>query len=230
MLAAVLGLAPLLQHLPQAVLAASIIVAVLGLIDLASIRRTWRYSRQEGAAQLATLLGVLLHGVEAGILLGVGLSLLLFLWRTSRPHMAVVGQVPGSEHFRNVERYQVVESVSVLSLRVDESLYFPNARYLEERIGALIATRPKARHLVLMCSGVNLIDASALDTLEAISERLLSAGVQLHLAEVKGPVMDRLLRSDFIERFGGQVFVSQYQALRTLDPESTQRALTIERN
>lgn len=225
MLAAVLGLAPLLQHLPQAVLAASIIVAVVGLIDVSGLRRTWRYSPQEGMAQLATLVGVLLYGVEAGILLGVSLSLLLFLWRTSRPHMAVVGQLPGSEHFRNVERYQVVESPSVLSLRVDESLYFPNARFLEERIGALIANRSSVRHLVLMCSGVNQIDASALDTLEAISERLHSAGVQLHLAEVKGPVMDRLQRSEFLQRFGGQVFVSQYQALRTLDAESTARAM-----
>ncbi|MFZ3152418.1 SulP family inorganic anion transporter [Pseudomonas sp.] len=224
MLAAVLMLAPLLQHLPQAVLAASIIVAVMGLIDLSSLRRTWRYSREEGAAQLATVLGVLLYGVEAGILLGVGLSLLLFLWRTSRPHMAVVGQVPGSEHFRNVERYQVVESPSVLSLRVDESLYFPNVRYLEERIAALIAQRPGVRHLVLMCSGVNQIDASAVDTLEAISERLHSAGVQLHLAEVKGPVMDRLRRSEFIQRFAGQVFISQYQALQALDPASVARA------
>jgi sulfate permease, SulP family len=216
--------------LPQAVLAASILVAVLGLIDLPSLRRTWRYSAQEGMAQLATLLGVLLYGVEIGILLGVSLSLLLFLWRTSRPHMAVVGQLPGSEHFRNVERYKVVESPSVLSLRVDESLYFPNARYLEERVAALIAERSGVHHLVLMCSGVNQIDASALDTLEAISERLHSAGVQLHLAEVKGPVMDRLKRSDFLQRFGGQVFVSQYQALRTLDMESTQRAVHPEQN
>ena len=113
----------------------------------------------------------------------------------------------------------------MLSLRVDESLYFPNARFLEERIGALIANRSSVRHLVLMCSGVNQIDASALDTLEAISERLHSAGVQLHLAEVKGPVMDRLQRSEFLQRFGGQVFVSQYQALRTLDAESTARAM-----
>ena len=203
---------------------------MLGLIDLPSLRRTWRYSAQEGMAQLATLLGVLLYGVEIGILLGVSLSLLLFLWRTSRPHMAVVGQLPGSEHFRNVERYKVVESPSVLSLRVDESLYFPNARYLEERVAALIAKRSGVHHLVLMCSGVNQIDASALDTLEAISERLHSAGVQLHLAEVKGPVMDRLKRSDFLQRFGGQVFVSQYQALRTLDMESTQRAVHPEQN
>jgi SulP family sulfate permease len=224
----VLLLTPLLHNLPQAVLAATIIVAVLGLVDLGALRRTWHFSRADGAAQLATLGGVLLLGVEAGILLGVGLSLLLFLWRTSRPHMAVVGQLPGSEHFRNILRFAVVESPSVLSLRVDESLYFPNARYLEERIGELIATRPLVRHLVLMCPGVNLIDASALDSLEAIVERLHSAGVQLHLSEVKGPVMDQLKRSDFLERFGGRVFVSQFEALRALDPQSTQRALSHE--
>ena len=221
----VLLLTPLLHNLPQAVLAATIIVAVLSLVDLKALGRTWRYSRQDGAAQAATLGGVLLLGVEAGILMGVGLSLLLFLWRTSRPHVAVVGQVPGSEHFRNIERFAVVESPSVLSLRVDESLYFPNARFLEERIGELIAARPQVRHLVLMCPGVNLIDASALESLEAIVERLHAAGVQLHLSEVKGPVMDQLRRSDFLEHFGGQVFVSQYEALRVLDPLSTRRAL-----
>jgi SulP family sulfate permease len=220
MLAAVLGLAPVLLHLPQAVLAASILVAVVGLVDVPTLRHTWRYSKAEGGAQLATFFGVLLQGVESGIMLGVGLSLLLFLWRTSRPHMAVVGQVPGSQHFRNVQRHETVLSPSVLSLRVDESLYFPNARYLEARIGELIAVSPEVRHLVLMCSGVNQIDASALDALEAIAEQLQSADVQLHLSEVKGPVMDRLLRSDFLERFGGQVFISHYQALCTLDPRS----------
>ncbi|WP_339461480.1 SulP family inorganic anion transporter [Pseudomonas sp. EA_105y_Pfl2_R69] len=225
----VMLLTPLLHNLPQAVLAATIIVAVLSLVDLGSLRRTWRYSRQDGAAQLATILGVLLIGVEAGILLGVGLSLLLFLWRTSQPHMAVVGQVPGSEHFRNVERFAVIESPSVLSLRVDESLYFPNARYLEDRIGELIANRPLVRHLVLMCSGVNLIDASALDSLEAIVERLRTAGVQLHLSEVKGPVMDQLRRSSFLDDFGGQVFISQFQALQTLAPQAAQQPLEHDR-
>lgn len=220
MLLVLLGLSPLLQQLPQVVLATSILVAVLSLVDLRGLWRTWRFSWQDGAAQAAALLGVLLIGVEAGILLGVGLSLLLFLWRTSRPHMAVVGQLPGSEHFRNVLRFAVLESPTVLSLRVDESLYFPNARFLEERIAELIASRPAVRDLVLMCSGVNLIDASALDSLLTIVERLGSAGVQLHLSEVKGPVMDQLKRSDFLQRFGGQVFVSQYQALLALDPAS----------
>src|SRR5699024_9232706 len=129
---------------------------------------------------------------EAGIVIGVCLSLLLFLWRTSRPHMAVVGQIPGTEHFRNIERHEVVQSSKVLSLRVDESLYFPNARFLEDRISALMYEYKEISHLVLMCSSINHIDASALGSLETITDRLHDSGVQLHLSEVKGPVMDRL--------------------------------------
>ena len=221
----VLFFTPLLHNLPHAVLAATIIIAVLGLVDLGALARTWRYSREDALAMAATMLGVLLVGVEAGILLGVGLSLLLFLWRTSQPHVAVVGQLPGSEHFRNVERHHVVQSSRVLSVRVDESLYFPNARFLEDRIAELVGQHPQAEHLVLMCPGVNLIDASALESLEAISERLHAAGVQLHLSEVKGPVMDRLRRSDFLQAFGGQVFLSQFEALLALDPHTARAAL-----
>ena len=227
MLAAAMGLAPLLQHLPQAALAATIVVAILRLVDLGALRHTWRYSRQDGIAALATLVGVLVHGVESGIVLGVGLSLLLYLWRTSRPHIAVLGLLPGTEHFRNVDRYDTLQSDKVLSLRVDESLYFPNARYLEEQVAAQVALHPKVRHVVLQCSAVNLIDASALDSLTAIAARLQSAGQQLHLAEVKGPVMDRLRRADFLSRFGGQVFVSQYEALRCLDPDLLGRQRTV---
>ncbi|BFN29003.1 putative sulfate transporter/MT1781 [Pseudomonas sp. SCT] len=226
----VLFFTPLFHNLPHAVLAATIIVAVLSLVDLAALRRTWRYSRQDAAAMAATMLGVLLVGVESGIILGVGLSLLLFLWRTSQPHVAVVGQLPGSEHFRNIERFAVVQSPTVLSVRVDESLYFPNARFLEDRIAELVGRYPQAEHLVLMCPGVNLIDASALESLEAITARLHAAGVQLHLSEVKGPVMDRLRRSDFLEHFGGQVFLSQYEALLSLDPQTTQRAVERQRD
>ncbi|GBC57122.1 sulfate permease [Stutzerimonas stutzeri] len=221
----VLLFTPLFHNLPHAVLAATIIIAVLSLVDLSALRRTWRYTRQDAAAMAATMLGVLLIGVESGILLGVGLSLLLFLWRTSQPHIAVVGQLPGSEHFRNVERFAVVQSPRVLSVRVDESLYFPNARFLEDRIAELIGRHPQAEHLVLMCPGVNLIDASALESLEAITARLHAAGIQMHLSEVKGPVMDRLRHSDFLSHFGGQVFISQYEALLALDPDTTFHAL-----
>lgn len=226
----VLFFTPLFHNLPHAVLAATIIVAVLTLVDLGALQRTWRYSKQDAAAMVATMLGVLLIDVEAGILIGVGLSLLLFLWRTSQPHIAVVGQLPGSEHFRNVERFTVVESPKVLSVRVDESLYFPNARYLEDRIAELVGQHPQVEHLVLMCPGVNLIDASALESLEAISVRLHAAGIQLHLSEVKGPVMDRLKQSDFLEHFGGRVFISQFEALAELDPQTTRHAIALRRN
>ncbi len=221
----VLLFTPLFGNLPQAVLAATIIVAVLSLVDLGALRRTWRYSRSDALAMAVTMLGVLLVGVEAGILMGVGLSLFLFLKRTSEPHVAVVGQLPGSQHFRNVDRYQVVESPTVLSMRVDESLYFPNARFLEDKVAELVGRHPGIKHLVLMCPAVNLIDASALESLETIAERLRAAGIQLHLSEVKGPVMDQLRRSRFLEHFGGQVFVSQYEALQALDPGTTRRVM-----
>lgn len=213
---AALFLTPLLAGLPQATLAATIIVAVLSLVDFKAMKRVWAYSRMDFAAMAATIAGTLLSGVETGIVIGVALSILLHLYRTSRPHMAVVGNVPGTEHFRNINRHQVVTEPHVLSIRVDESLYFANSRYLEDRIAELVAERPELRHVVLMCSAVNAIDASALESLEEINHRLKDAGISLHLSEVKGPVMDRLRRSHFLEDLTGKVFLSQYEAARTL--------------
>ncbi|NWG47302.1 MAG: sulfate permease [Alphaproteobacteria bacterium] len=215
-----LVLTPLFAALPRATLAATIIVAVLSLVDIGAIRRAFAYSRVDFAAQAGTIAVTLAAGVEPGILAGIVLSLLLHIWRTSRPHYAIVGQVPGTEHFRNVLRHAVLTSPHVLSIRIDESLYFANARFLEDLIGRLVAERPQLRHVVLMCSAVNLIDASALESLEAINERLHSAGIDLHLSEVKGPVMDRLRRTDFPGRLTGRVFLSQYDAVRALDPAS----------
>lgn len=218
--AATLLLTPLLANLPQATLAATIIVAVLSLVDLSAIRRVWSYSRTDFSAMAATILGTLFVGVEIGVVMGVVLSLLMHLYRTSRPHMAVVGQVPGTEHFRNVDRHRVIVSPEILSLRVDESLYFANTRYLEDHIAALVAERPELRHVVLMCSAVNAIDASALESLEEINHRLKDAGITMHLSEVKGPVMDRLKRSHFLDDLTGRVFLSQYEAAAALAPKA----------
>jgi len=223
---ATLFLTPLLANLPQATLAATIIVAVLSLVDFAAIRRVWTYSRLDFSAMAATILGTLLIGVEAGVVMGVALSLLLHLYRTSRPHMAIVGQVPGTEHFRNIARHAVITSPEILSLRVDESLYFANSRYLEDRIAALVAERPQLRHVVLMCSAVNAIDASALESLEEINHRLKDSGIALHLSEVKGPVMDGLRRSHFLDDLTGGVFLSQFEAIATLGkPDAAQGAV-----
>jgi sulfate permease, SulP family len=218
---ATLLLTPLFFHLPQATLAATIVVAVLSLVDLPALRRTWAYSKTDGIAMAATIAGVLLVGVEAGIVAGVALALLQFLWRASRPHVAIVGLVPGTEHFRNVRRHDVIQSPRVLSIRIDESLWFANARWLEDLILDHAAARPGPAHIVLMCPAVNAIDASALESLETIADRLHAAGIGFHLSEVKGPVMDALGRSDFFARhFRGQVFLSHLDAMRTLDPET----------
>lgn len=215
---------PWFYYLPKATLAATIIVAVLTLVDLGALRRAWRYSKADFTAMLVTLAGVLLAGVEIGVLAGVGAALALHLWRTSQPHMAELGQMPGTEHFRNVRRHPVITSPRVLSIRVDESLYFANARRTEDAIYDRALHCDGRRHVVLLCSAINHIDASALDSLESLNRRLLDAGVTLHLSEVKGPVMDQLKRSDFLEQLSGQVFMSHYQALATLDPETSERA------
>ncbi len=211
-------LTPALYFLPQATLAATIVVAVLSLVDFSIFKRTWRYSRRDFMAVLATLLGTLTFGVEAGLVIGVGVSLALFLYGTSRPHIAEVGLVPGTEYFRNVLRHQVKVTPELISLRVDESLYFANSRVLEDRINDAVARNPRLKHLVLQCSAINTIDASALESLEAIEKRLRDSGVTFHLSEVKGPVMDRLNETRFLHEMSGKVFLTHYQAVKELSP------------
>lgn len=213
---AALFLTPLLRYLPQATLAATIVVAVLSLVDLGVFKRTWAYSRADFAALTITFALTLLVGVEAGLIAGVGTSIVLYLWRSSRPHIAIVGQVPGTEHYRNVLRHQVITDPQVLGLRVDESLYFANARYLEDQVAQAVANGPAIRHVILQCNAINDIDASALESLETIAQRLKEAGIALHLSEVKGPVMDRLRRSSFLQHLGGEVFLSHHQAVTEL--------------
>ncbi|WP_099826934.1 SulP family inorganic anion transporter [Oceaniglobus indicus] len=210
---AAVSLTPLIYFLPKATLAATIIVAVLGLVDFGILRRSWGYSRADFAAVAITILVTLAFGVEMGVSSGVIISVLLYLFKTSRPHIAEVGRVPGTEHFRNIHRHTVETHPSVVTLRVDESLYFANARFLEDHILDRVARDDAVRHVILQCSAVNEIDMSALESLEAINARLCEMGTKLHLSEVKGPVMDRLKRSDFLTHLSGEVFLSQHGAI-----------------
>ena len=209
-------LTPLIFFLPKATLAATIIVAVLSLVDFSILKKTWVYSKADFIAVLATIILTLVLGVEIGVMAGVVISIFIHLYKSSRPHMAVVGQVPGSEHFRNILRHKVITHDHILTVRVDESLYFANARYLEDAIYDMVARKPAVKHVILMCSAVNAIDMSALESLEAINERLKGLGVKFHLSEVKGPVMDRLKRTDFISHLGGKIFLSQHGAVQQL--------------
>ncbi len=218
---AAVALTPLIYFLPKATLAATIIVAVLSLVDFSILKRSWTYSKADFAAVLATILITLTIGVEAGVSAGVGLSILLHLYKSSKPHIAEVGQVPGTEHYRNILRHEVITDPSIVTLRIDESLYFANARFLEDKIQARVAKDTAIRHVILQCSAINEIDLSALESLEAINERLHEMDVQLHLSEVKGPVMDRLRRAHFLAEMTGKVFLSQFEAASYLKAETT---------
>ena len=193
-----------------------IVVAVLSLVDFSILKKTWAYSKVDFAAVVATILLTLGMGVEIGVSAGVILSIGLFLYKTSRPHVAEVGLVPGTQHFRNIHRHTVETHPSMVTLRIDESLYFANARFLEDYVYNRIACDQPIKHVVLMCSAVNEIDMSALESLEAILERLKSLGIKLHLSEVKGPVMDRLKRSHFLSDLTGNVYLSQYDAMQDI--------------
>jgi SulP family sulfate permease len=215
---AAVALTPLVYFLPKATLAATIIVAVLSLVDFSILKRSWGYSKSDFAAVLATILLTLGMGVEAGVSAGVVLSIALHLYKTSRPHVAEVGLVPGTQHFRNILRHKVLTHPSLVTLRVDESLYFANARFLEDLIQSRVAGDSPVKNVVLMCSAVNAIDFSALESLEAINTRLTGMGVGFHLSEVKGPVMDRLKKAHFLDELNGQVFLSQFDATCALTP------------
>ena len=149
-------------------------------------------------------------------MIGVLVSLLMFLYRTSKPHIAEVGLIPGTEHFRNVQRHKVQTHPDVLCLRVDKNLYFANARALEDRVNEEMALHPRAKHLLLQFNSVSDVDGSALESLEAIERRLAEGKVKLSLSEVKGPVMDKLQRSDLVRSLDGRIFLTNYQAFMTL--------------
>ena len=218
---ATLTLTDYLALLPKATLAATIIVAVLGLVDFSILKKTWYYSKNDFIAVAATIVVTLLAGVEIGVSVGVVASLVLHLYKTSRPHIAEVGEIKGTKHFRNVKRHKVETSPYILSLRVDESLYFANASFLEDEIFRNLAEHKKLRHIILMCTAVNEIDISALEVLESVNEILKEQQIGFHLSEVKGPVMDHLEHTDFLSVLNGQVFLSQYQAVQTLLLEET---------
>jgi SulP family sulfate permease len=210
-------LTTLIFYLPKATLAATIIVAVLALVDFSILKKTWIYSKADFATVAATMSVTLIMGVELGVIAGVLISILSHIYKSSRPHIAIVGQVPGTEHYRNVLRHDVLVNPQVLTIRVDESLYFANTRFLEDRIYSEVAKQSELKHVILMCSAVNAIDISALESLELINERLKLGGIKFHLSEVKGPVMDKLEGTSLLTHLSGDIFLSQHQTKKLIN-------------
>jgi SulP family sulfate permease len=203
-------------RMPLAVLAASIMVAALSMVDIGALRRAWRYDRADGVALLGTALGVVVLGLQWGIALGIGLSLASLLYRASTPHMAVMGRIVGTEHFRNIERHGVQTLPGVVFLRVDESFFFGNLRAIEARVSAEINHGPTVHHLVLVMSAVNRVDMTAQEALTEIHEDLRKRGIQLHLAEVKGPVQDRMAQTPLWKSLAGKIHLSANDAFEQL--------------
>jgi sulfate permease, SulP family len=217
-------LTPMFYYIPHAVLAAVIVVAVASLVDWRMPFRLWRSNKADAFALVVTFVAVFALGIEIGVLVGMGTSLALFLWRTSRPHIAVVGRVGNSESFRNVQRHEVTTHPAVLAIRVDESLYFANTKYLEDALLDKVAEHPAVEHLLLVGSGINYVDASAVETLRELIARLHDAGVAFHLADVKGPVLDQLHRAGLIGELGeDHVFLSTHEAMAALTNEPPTR-------
>lgn len=211
-LAMLLLTAPL-AWLPRAVLAASIVVAVLGVVEWRAFAEAWRYSRPEFAVMLVVGALTLFVGSEAALAAGVALSIGLLLQRSANPHVARIGRVGDTEHYRNVERHAVQCTPGVLALRIDESLVFTNARRLVTVVDRHLAALPETRRVVLLMSPVNAIDYSALEALRALHEVLAERGIRLDLTEVKGPVLDRLRAGGWAQWFRGRVFLSHHQGM-----------------
>ena len=216
--ATLLWLTPLFLHLPRAALAAVVIVAVCELLDFRSLREHWRFHRPDAATHLATFAGVLVLGVEAGLLVGMAVSLALLLRTSSDPHIAVLGRLGETPHFRNIERFATRTWPNLVAARVDASLHFGNAEPIETRLLAL-SRDASVRHLVLVMSAVNFVDASGLEMLRRLAGQLRGGDVALHLCEVKGPLRDQLEYADLTDWLSGQVFPTTDDAVQALSED-----------
>ena len=203
-------------RLPLSVLGASIMVAAVSMVDLAALRRAWAYDRADACALLGTALGVIVIGLQWGIALGIGLSLATLLYRASQPHIAVMGRIVGTEHFRNVERHGVETIPGVLFFRVDESFFFGNLRSIEARLGYEINHGQTIHDVVLVMSAVNRVDMTALEALTEIADDLGKRSIRLHLAEVKGPVQDRMAKTPLWKSLNGRIYLSCNDAFEQL--------------
>lgn len=215
-----LFLTPLFEFLPNAILAAVIMVAVYGLIDYKEAKYLWHSNRSDFSLWVVTFLATLFIGIEQGIGLGVLLSLALVIYRTTKPHIAVLGRVPDSFFYRNVERFNNLEQrPDVLIVRFDAQLYFANVNYFQDSIDELAAQKGEAlKALIINAESINTLDSSGVHTLEELIERYRQRGIAVFFVSVKGPVRDAMAKAHLTDKIGGQYFfMSNQQAVDTFD-------------
>ena len=209
----------IVSSLPASALGAGVIVAVSQLLDVQTVKMAWQHDKSEAYAYLATLMGVLLAGLQVGLLLGLFVSLAALIWRSHQPHVAVVGQVGTTEHFRNVQRHQVTTWPNLLLIRIDENLFFGNSESIANRIWLEINQQPKLSDVVLIFSAVNHIDLSSQLMLDNLQQQLAQRQINIHFAEIKGFVMDTLVNTPLLKNWQGKIFDTTEQAANSLKPQ-----------
>ncbi|MDH3845366.1 MAG: STAS domain-containing protein, partial [Myxococcales bacterium] len=199
---------------------AVIIAAVLGLIDIRGAMEIFRVKREDFALLVLTFVATLSLGIQYGILVGIGASVLLFLVRTTRPHFAVLGRIPESQTYLNIARHpHAKQAPGIVLVRIDAQFYFGNVSFLKETVRGVIAdAESPVRYIVLEAAGVNQLDSAAAATLAELNDELASVGIKLVLTRVKGPVRDVLHRTGLLEKLAaeGRIFMSTHRAMEVL--------------
>jgi SulP family sulfate permease len=205
-------------HLPHAVLAAIVTVAVTGLIDVKGAKHLLNLKKMDGWTMILTFVVTLVLGSEKGIIIGVAFSLLVFIWRSSHPHTAELGYLEADNVFRNIRRFPEAKIYTeALILRVDASLYFANMAFLEGFLRRRIVEKPNVKWVIMDLSGVNDMDAVGADTLSEIMNNYFEQGIQFVFAGMKGPVRDLVSKAGWKEKYGKNIeYLSIQHALKDI--------------
>lgn len=202
-----LFLTPLLYFLPKAILGAVIMVAVFGLVDIKEVRHLWKIKREDLALLVITFMATLTMGVKQGVFAGIALSMVWFVIKTTRPHYAILGRLPGSNDYRNVRRNRTEDTGSTLVIRFDAQFYYGNVSFLKEKLrDAEAGMQASLKSIVIDASSINQLDSSADTALREIARDVTSRGIGLYLAGVKGPVLDVMDRSGLFKQLGEDHF------------------------
>lgn len=216
MIAALIAFGNLLAPLPYALLGATIMASIVGLIDMATLKSAWQRDRLDAASFLAAFIGVLIFGLNTGLVIGLMVSFASLIWQSSKPHVAVVGQLAGTGHFRNINRHDVVTFSNLLMLRIDESLFFGNSESVHRSVIQATRQYPDAQEIILIMSAVNHIDLTGQEMLISLNQELLNQKKHLSFSFIKGPVMDIIEHTPVITHLSGQVYLSTMDAVNAL--------------
>ena len=216
MIAALIAFGTALAPLPYAILGATIMASIIGLIDIATFKSAWQRDRLDAASFIAAFIGVLIFGLNTGLVIGLMVSFASLILQSSQPHVAVVGQLAGTGHFRNINRHDVITYHNLVMLRVDESLFFGNSESVHRHVIQATKKYPEAKEIILIMAAVNHIDLTAQEMLITLNQELAAQNKRLHFSFIKGPVMDIIEHTPLISELSGQVYLSNMDAVTAL--------------